>query len=191
MIYIKYIRKIPFYLYLRLKIPAFIAGFKFQPKNYTFPSNFIHTNDKFTLKKLKYLIRGYDNEIEIQKHIKNIRLHTMVTYDGLLSLYQISKYIIQSNIEGSFVETGVCKGGSSALMALAILDYNSNKNLRHLHLFDSFEGLPNPVAKEYQSWMKTSWGIDEKDADGSLKKSNLLNFLFFVDYLIYCLKVNC
>ena len=59
-------------------------------------------------------------------------------------------------------------------MALAILDYNSNKNLRDLHLFDSFEGLPNPVAKEYQSWMKTSWGIDEKDADGCLKKSNLL-----------------
>jgi len=56
-------------------------------------------------------------------------------------------------------------------MAMGILHA---KGERQLHFFDSFQGLPNPVASEYESWMLDSWGISKEDANGSLVGTNAL-----------------
>jgi predicted O-methyltransferase YrrM len=53
--------------------------------------------------------------------------------------------VLNQNIPGSFVECGVWRGGSSAIMALAIKDAGKQ---RDLHLFDSFQGLPEPNEKD-------------------------------------------
>jgi len=53
--------------------------------------------------------------------------------------------VLEGNVPGCFVECGVWKGGSSAIMALAI---RNARQERHLHLFDSFEGLPEPTEKD-------------------------------------------
>jgi len=70
--------------------------------------------------------------------------YTMTTPVRCRRLWDSCKQLLDQNVPGSFVECGVWKGGSSAIMALAIK--NSGQE-RHLHLFDSFEGLPEPTEK--------------------------------------------
>lgn len=60
-------------------------------------------------------------------------------------LWNTCQQVLNRDVPGCFVECGVWKGGSSAIMALAI-KHTSQK--RHLHLFDSFEGLPEPTEKD-------------------------------------------
>ncbi len=68
------------------------------------------------------------------------------------ALWDQSCQVLQTDIPGSFVECGVWRGGSAAVMASAIRHCGQ---ARDLHLFDSFEGLPEPterdgtMAKEY------------------------------------------
>jgi hypothetical protein len=71
--------------------------------------------------------------------------YTMTTPVRCRRLWDSCKQVLDANVPGGFVECGVWKGGSSAIMALAIK--NSGQE-RHLHLFDSFEGLPEPTEKD-------------------------------------------
>jgi len=57
-------------------------------------------------------------------------------------LWDSCQQVLRQNVPGSFVECGVWKGGSSAVIGLAIKKAGQQ---RHLHLFDSFEGLPEPT----------------------------------------------
>ena len=153
--------------YFRLAANS-LAGF---PSSNCFPSDMIHTNSIWTLSNWKFLNRGYVDEPYIKSCIANIRNHTMVTHDGLMSTFDIASHILRSNIKGVFVETGCCKGGSAAIMAFALIRHDQ---FRVMHLFDSFEGLPNPSIDEYESWMQTDWNIPQVNADGSLVSSGAL-----------------
>jgi hypothetical protein len=70
-------------------------------------------------------------------------------------LWDLSRETLRKNIPGAFVECGVWKGGSSAVMGLAI---RSAGQSRHLHLFDSFEGLPEPTEQDGASAKEYSGG---------------------------------
>lgn len=66
--------------------------------------------------------------------------YTMVPYSRLSNLHTLASDLIRKNIEGSFVECGVCNGGSAGIIAgVAKSDEN-----RSVWLFDSWEGLPEP-----------------------------------------------
>lgn len=60
--------------------------------------------------------------------------------------------LVRQQVPGAFVECGVWRGGSAGVMGLALKSMSDN---RQLHLFDSFEGLPEPgpddgnAAKDY------------------------------------------
>jgi len=69
--------------------------------------------------------------------------YTMTTPVRCRKLWDSCKQLLDQNVPGCFVECGVWKGGSSTIIALAIKDAGQK---RHLHLFDSFEGLPEPTA---------------------------------------------
>lgn len=73
------------------------------------------------------------------------RRYTMTTPIRCRRLWDSCKQMLDQNVPGVFVECGVWKGGSSAIMALAIKNAGQE---RHLHLFDSFEGLPEPTAMD-------------------------------------------
>lgn len=79
---------------------------------------------------------------EIAINIKLIQPYTMVTYERLKVLYSQVVFCEKNRIAGSFVECGTWKGGATGLMALGNLKHGLTK--RHIHLFDSFEGIPEP-----------------------------------------------
>lgn len=90
--------------------------------------------------------------LEKLRLFKKVYPYTMSGYKRLSNIYELSKKIEEEKIKGSFVECGVWKGGSAAIMA-----YLANKtgSSRKIWLFDSFEGLPEPteadgiIAKSY------------------------------------------
>lgn len=74
-----------------------------------------------------------------------VRPYTMVPYKGIDNLYKLCTFVNEHNIGGDFVECGVFNGGCAALMAALA---NSGTLPRIVWLFDSFEGLPEPTAKD-------------------------------------------
>ena len=88
------------------------------------------------------------NEAELSlKHEFNfyrvqVEANTMTPVERQWSLYRQAVACEQNNIPGAFMECGTWKGGLVGLMALANLRHGLTR--RHLHLFDSFEGIPEP-----------------------------------------------
>jgi O-methyltransferase len=107
----------------------------------------------------------FDDETEANNNIKIIRDYTMASYPCLVTLWQQAKYLELNQIEGDYVECGVWKGGSVALMALNNLYYSSKR--RNLYLFDSFTNICEPdrevdgekAVKQALEWSKKG-GVD-------------------------------
>jgi hypothetical protein len=144
------------------------------PKDHCFNSYMIHTNSIFNQKNWKFLIRGYDDEYYMKDAIQTVRGFTMCSYDALINLFAIIRYLEEEKMPGAFVETGVCRGGSSAIMAMSSLRWGGGH--RHLHLFDSFEGLPRPLKeKDYFEGMTEQWGFLPEECDGKLVSSGKMS----------------
>jgi hypothetical protein len=90
--------------------------------------------------------RGYEYEEEARTAISVVRESTQLSYERLVSLFGQVAYLERYGIEGALVECGVWRGGASAMMALANLAKSSKR--RHLHLFDSFQGMPEPLIEQ-------------------------------------------
>lgn len=88
---------------------------------------------------------GFDEEEAIKRAVGQVRGNTMMSFERLASLWQQVRYLDRYGIEGAFVECGVWRGGAVGMMALAHRQAPGSPR-RHLHLFDSFEGLPEPRA---------------------------------------------
>lgn len=85
---------------------------------------------------------------------------TMTTPDRCCHLWDSCGKILESSVPGCFVECGVWKGGSSAIMGLAL---RHARVKRELHLFDSFEGLPEPSDLDGQAAIDYSDGRSSGD----------------------------
>jgi len=71
-----------------------------------------------------------------------VRRATMTMSGRCRSLWDQCQEVFRHHVPGSLVECGVWRGGSAAVMALAARSAGQD---RALHLFDSFEGLPEPT----------------------------------------------
>jgi hypothetical protein len=60
----------------------------------------------------------------------------------MYALIRAVEYIVDAEIPGDIVECGVWKGGSMLVIARALLDVGDTS--RRLHLFDTFQGMPQP-----------------------------------------------
>ena len=67
---------------------------------------------------------------------------TMLSAPRLFNAWDCVRIVEERGLPGAIVECGVWSGGSVGLMALASAHYGDGT--RPLHLFDSFEGLPQP-----------------------------------------------
>lgn len=81
-------------------------------------------------------------------YINKVLPFTMTNEERLVSLIRSCEYILKNNIQGSFVECGVWKGGSSLLIA----DFLSKNNAedRKLYMYDTFEGMSAPTENDRQ-----------------------------------------
>jgi O-methyltransferase len=78
--------------------------------------------------------------------IRSVRPDTMTSVEGLCDLVNAVRYIINDGIQGEIVECGVWRGGSMAAAAQTLLKMGCAD--RHLYLFDTFEGMPQPGARD-------------------------------------------
>ena len=71
---------------------------------------------------------------------------TMTSVERQIALVQAVRYLVRRGIGGCFVECGVWRGGSSMAAGLALVQ--EGDTARHLHLFDTFEGMTPPTAAD-------------------------------------------
>jgi O-methyltransferase len=86
------------------------------------------------------------SEIEI---VRFVRPYTLTGEERIATLINAIGYIAQNKMRGDIAECGVWRGGSMMAIALALMyqgDYS-----RHLYLYDTFEGMPEPT-KHDRSW---------------------------------------
>lgn len=88
----------------------------------------------------------HDFEPYAQSIIDQVRPYSMTLPERLYTLIKAVEYIVINGIEGDFVECGVWRGGSMMAMALTLKRMGITD--RGLHLFDTFEGMPEPEDRE-------------------------------------------
>lgn len=67
---------------------------------------------------------------------------TMTSPERIAALVEAVRYVSRHAIPGDVVECGVWRGGSMMAVARTLLDLG---DLRRLHLFDTFDGMPPPA----------------------------------------------
>lgn len=73
---------------------------------------------------------------------ERVRHYTMTSPERVNALINAAEYVINHGIDGSFVECGVWKGGSSMAIALTLQRLGSAQ--RELYLYDTFSGMAAP-----------------------------------------------
>lgn len=119
--------------------------------------------------------------------------HSMVGVKRLTNLAELTQRVIDGNIPGDFIETGVWRGGCCILMR-GIAKANGSR--RTVYVADSFEGLPKPNVSKYpldvgdtHHLHKESLAVSEEqvranfDAYGLLDESVVFVKGFFKDTL--------
>lgn len=74
--------------------------------------------------------------------LRQIAAYTMTGIERQCALISTMRYLERRGIQGSVVECGVWRGGSSMAAALTLLQ--ERKSIRDLYLFDTFEGMTPP-----------------------------------------------
>lgn len=82
--------------------------------------------------------------------IRACRPYSMASQERILAVVNAVDYVIKAGIPGGFVECGVYKGGCS--MAAAMTYRRAGRTDVNLHLFDTFEGMPE--ATEADAYFK-------------------------------------
>lgn len=85
-----------------------------------------------------------DFDSVIVETIKKVSPATMTSKERIFALCKAVEYIVRNNIPGDIAECGVWKGGSMMAVAYTLLRLQDQS--RVLHLFDTFDGMPPPVA---------------------------------------------
>jgi hypothetical protein len=110
-----------------------------------------------------------------------VRKHTMTSVTRSKLLWKLCKQALKNEIPGDFVECGVWRGGSAGLMGLALQRFDKSST-RNLHLFDSFEGLPQPsindgaIAAEYSGGVNSGELVSVFECVAGL--SDVQHFIF-------------
>jgi O-methyltransferase len=81
---------------------------------------------------------------ELSRLLSAAKPYALMSRRNLTTLYRESTRVLRDNIPGCFVEIGVHRGGSAAILAQVLMDQPN----RHLHLFDRWGDLPEPTEED-------------------------------------------
>jgi O-methyltransferase len=90
------------------------------------------------------LPRQFDDEAK--EIVRAVRGRTMTAPQKVFALIEATRYTLDSDVPGAIVECGVWRGGSMQAVALALLRRGVSD--RDLHLYDTFEGMPDPTEED-------------------------------------------
>jgi O-methyltransferase len=76
--------------------------------------------------------------------IDKVKPNTLMSARKLTTLYREGRRTLLHRVPGDFVEIGVHRGGSAAILAALLKD----RPERHLHLFDRWGDLPEPTERD-------------------------------------------
>lgn len=105
-----------------------------------------------------------DLDEEFMELKKKCMKHTMTSVESLFYTYNATKYVIENNIPGDFVECGVWKGGNTMMVALTLMEFKERG--RNIYLYDTFEGMSEPTNKDISYKDENAnivWAQSQKD----------------------------
>jgi len=82
--------------------------------------------------------------------MERVRPFTMTSGERIYALVQAVRYVMANRVPGSIVECGVWRGGS--MMAVAHTLLGLGRDDIDLYMFDTFEGMPMPTARDVNIW---------------------------------------
>src|ERR1700681_2892252 len=90
-----------------------------------------------------------DLEPEFLDIYRQCRAETLTSIERMYALYKAVEHVVQTRVQGDFVECGVWRGGSVMMMALAARHFGDTQ--RSMWLYDTFNGMPAPSAADIQA----------------------------------------
>ncbi len=87
-----------------------------------------------------------DMNRDVAETMAAVTEYTMTSPERMHGLCEAIRYVTQCGIAGDIVECGVWRGGS--MMAVAKMLQRQGDTSRHLHLYDTFEGMSEPTEKD-------------------------------------------
>jgi O-methyltransferase len=75
-----------------------------------------------------------------------VEQYTMTTPERIQALVTATRYVVESGLQGAFVECGVWRGGSMMAVARTLLELGAAD--RDLYLFDTFTGMTEPTPED-------------------------------------------
>jgi O-methyltransferase len=135
---------------------------------------------KFFVRKIGYDIVKYndvrklppDFERQYIEIIERVSPYTITSPERIYTLIQSVQYILRSEVKGDFLECGVYKGGSMMTIALTLMAEGVTD--RDLYLFDTFDMVPVPDARDINIYGKPAleWFSENNCFEVSLKSVN-------------------
>jgi O-methyltransferase len=87
-----------------------------------------------------------DYDESAKRIIQAVKPRTMTSPEKLNALISAVRYVVRHRISGDIVECGVWRGGSMMAVAKTLIEMAHTD--RHLHLYDTFEGMSEPTAND-------------------------------------------
>ena len=101
---------------------------------------------KFLINKLDIKPFNFPFPTQFHQDIYNfVKPYTMTSPQRVCALVDAVNYICNSDIQGSFVECGVWRGGSAMAMIMTMQLLNEK---REVYLFDTYDGMTSPTEKD-------------------------------------------
>ncbi len=83
-----------------------------------------------------------------ERWLRRVAVSMLGEYPTLTATFELAKSLIDREVPGDFVEAGVYAGAEVAVMAKAIMFTGATG--RRVHLFDSFQGIPQPGPEDLE-----------------------------------------